>query len=119
MPLYREGSVSLTQGSRTVIGTNTEFGLNARPGDILALTDAFYQVLSVQSDTELTLDIPAVNNYSGTTYALLQSVNTDNNRYLMQKVEEFLKDRQRTISEFNEWVTGEEGGGEGGTVGTR
>lgn len=60
---FENGTVSVENGNATVTGTDTEFtkifGVNRR----IIINDTAFQVLSVQSDTELTL----ATTYSGTT----------------------------------------------------
>lgn len=116
MPLYRAGTVSLTLGSRAVVGVGTEFGSKASPGDILVLDGSAlgtycYEILSIESDTELTLDVDALETVSGAGYVIIRSVSTANNLYLMRKIDEFLKDRQRTLLEMVDWLSGTPGGG--------
>lgn len=113
MPLYYEGSVSLPAGSRVATGTGTTFGEHVRPGDVLVADARFYQVSSVESDTALTVHMPAAQAFSGAGYVILQSIHTDNNRYLLQKIEGFLQDRQRSLVEFVDWINGEVNGGPG------
>ena len=53
---YREGSVSATNGSSTITGTNTYWktaGLH--PGDILKLGGTDYEITGVTDDTHLTI----------------------------------------------------------------
>lgn len=82
MASYREGSIAVTNGSKTVTGTNTlwqNYGI--QQGDQLYLVDAnelqtgsMYEVASVTDNTHLTL----LQNYQGTTasgkaYAILNT----------------------------------------------
>ncbi len=117
MPLYRTGKVSLTMGARAVTGDNTEFGSETSPGDILVLPGALttcYEILSVESDTALTLDADALESVAASDYVIIRSVSTANNLYLMRKIEEFLKGRQANLVEFTEWMTGNSTGGPNG-----
>lgn len=53
------GTVSITAGSPTVTGTNTVFTSEFIVGDDIKIDNNFYKVLSITSDTVLTLDINA------------------------------------------------------------
>ena len=53
------GTVSISSGSATVIGTNTTFTTSFVVNDDIKIDGNFYKVLSIQSDTQLTLDINA------------------------------------------------------------
>lgn len=61
---YRDGTVTLTKGSSSVVGVNTYWltaGLN--PGDIFKVDGVDYEIVSITDDTHLTL----AGNYAGTT----------------------------------------------------
>ncbi len=66
MTWYKTGTTTFTNGSPTVVGAST-FWVDAgvlNPGDIVAAPDGkFYEILSIQSNTGLTL----ASNYLGTT----------------------------------------------------
>lgn len=64
------GTVSITSGSPTVTGTNTVFTSEFIVGDDIKIDGNFYKVLSITSDTVLTLDINAntANTQNGLTY---------------------------------------------------
>ena len=65
---YRKGSVSVTQGSSVVTGTLTYWKTAANKpmaGDIFTDNDKIYELVSIESDTSLTLDRP----YEGSTNA--------------------------------------------------
>lgn len=56
MPWLRSGTVSCTQNSTTVTGTNTGFAANARVGDAFLGPDGrWYEVANVASDTVLSI----------------------------------------------------------------
>ncbi|WP_263146036.1 hypothetical protein [Pseudomonas sp. RIT-PI-AD] len=103
MPLYREGSLALTKGQKKAIGNGTTWGLDTAPGDLLIVDGLYYEVASVESDTELTLDAPAETSYSGA-YLIVRSISTANNLYLMRKIEQFLQDRQATLGQLEALV---------------
>lgn len=64
------GTVSISAGSPTVTGTNTVFISEFIVGDDIKIDGKFYKVLSITSNTVLTLDINAttVNTQNGLTY---------------------------------------------------
>ena len=53
------GTVSISSGSATVTGTSTTFTTSFVVNDDIKIDGNFYKVLSIQSDTELTLDTNA------------------------------------------------------------
>lgn len=64
MAWYRAGTVSVTSGSPAVVGTTTAWLKNVQPGHAINLPDGkAYEVLSVDSDTAITLG----SNYGGST----------------------------------------------------
>ena len=64
------GTVSITSGSPTVTGTSTVFTSEFIVGDDIKIDGNFYKVLSITSDTVLTLDINAntASTQNGLTY---------------------------------------------------
>jgi hypothetical protein len=84
----KNGAVTLTNGSATVVGTNTTWLSEVESGDAFTVTGSgvFYDVASVQSDTDLTLSTP----YSGasvtdTTYTIARDFTPLNNIVEMRK----------------------------------
>ena len=65
MSQYKTGTVTVTNGSPTVTGTNTLWLANVTAGDsfTIASTGVMYDVASVDSDTQVTLSVA----YAGTT----------------------------------------------------
>ncbi|GAB0077024.1 tail fiber domain-containing protein [Pseudomonas syringae pv. tomato] len=64
MPWYKAGTVSVTQNSNAVIGTNTAFIANGRVGDGVRLPDGgWYEVTNIASDTAISISP----NYQGAT----------------------------------------------------
>ena len=71
---YREGTVSGTAGSNTVNGTGTYWktaGLNT--GDILKLGGNDYEILSVNSDTQLTISGTLGNAATNSSYSIIRN----------------------------------------------
>lgn len=60
---YRTGTVSVTNGSKTVSGVGTQWVENAVPGSILKTADGMFEVDQVASAVSITL----VENYTGAT----------------------------------------------------
>lgn len=70
MAWYRAGIITLTNGSKEVVGSGTTWSAGVNAGDSLSLADAngaaiapFYEIASVSDDTRLTL----VQSYGGAT----------------------------------------------------
>ncbi|GFZ63714.1 hypothetical protein PSE10B_02360 [Pseudomonas amygdali pv. eriobotryae] len=64
MPWYKSGTVSVTQNSNAVIGTNTAFIANSRVGDGFRGPDGgWYEVTNIASNTAMSI----APNYQGTT----------------------------------------------------
>lgn len=64
MPWYRSGTVAITAGQTSVVGTNTDFALNSRVGDAFQGPDGrWYEVANIASSTVLSI-LPA---YQGPT----------------------------------------------------
>lgn len=57
MSQYKEGNVSVTNGSQTITGTGTDWSSEISVGDIFSVigSNAWYSVGSVDSDTQLSL----------------------------------------------------------------
>lgn len=57
---YRTGSASVTNGSAVVTGSSTEWLANVQAGDLFKVKDinTIYEILSVDSDLQITLKIP-------------------------------------------------------------
>lgn len=115
MRWYTAGTVTLTNGLVTVTGTGTQFLDNVHAGDVLMVSHRLYEIISVQSDTQLTLG----DEYNLTTahnapYAVIRNFTNAANSDLMLAIDEFLTDRQRDLTEFVTWVNGTFNGGPDG-----
>lgn len=71
------GSISLTQGSSVVTGTDTQFTSELQVGDFLRIGSASVQVLAVTSDTELTVDFSASSDVSGLSAGVFRDPQND------------------------------------------
>lgn len=65
MGQYRQGTVSVTEGSQTVLGEGTSWLANVQPGNLFSISNdnVWYSIAAVVGDGELTLATP----YSGDT----------------------------------------------------
>ena len=61
------GTVSITAGSATVTGNSTSFSTSVSANDVIKIDSNYYHILSIQSDTSLTIDINAKTTGSGLT----------------------------------------------------
>ena len=61
---YRTGTVTVTNGSKNVVGVDTTFNTSIYPGDLFTVDEnVFYEVADVTSNLNFTLQ----RNYAGTT----------------------------------------------------
>ena len=103
MPLYREGTIQALEGSTTVTGVGTQWGIENLPGDLFIIGGEYFEVLEILSDTEVVVDHPVPTAYSGE-YLAIRSVGTANNLYLMMKIDKFLEDRAMTLGQLQEKI---------------
>lgn len=111
MPLYRDGTITMTQDSKVITGTDTAFEDAIRAGDLLVAAGEYYEVTEVYSDTELHIDTAAPQTLTNAEYVILQNISTAMHIYLVRKIEEFLEDRHTNLLEMVDWLTGEVDGG--------
>lgn len=81
LPWYRAGTVAVTNGSKTVSGTDTLWGGSViNPGDVLLGPDSkIYEVSSVSSNTSLTLSTPYLGaTASAQSYGIVRVIPTGN-----------------------------------------
>lgn len=110
--LYRAGTVSIAAGASTAIGAGTSWLSNAARGDVLVVPSGqCFELVTVETDSRLTLDAAPVAAINGAPYVLLRFATAQNVRDLLEKVEEFLKDRQVSLAEFADWASGTATGG--------
>lgn len=111
MRTYREGKLSLTSGSKNVVGVGTTFLANVSIGDIVACENGqSFEVVAVTTDTAMTVDVNAKTT-GQVDYAIMRFVTGVNFRDLSVKIEQFLADRQKNLNEFTDWQTGTATGG--------
>ena len=96
---YREGTVSATNNSSTIIGTNTYWltaGLHT--GDILKLGGSDYEILSVIDDTHLTIaSVFSGATGEGKSYAIVRNFTSTMQSEIAAKTSELLGDFVRYI----------------------
>lgn len=96
---YREGTVSGTAGSNTVNGTGTYWktaGLNT--GDILKLGGNDYEILSVKSDTQLTISGTLGNAATNFSYAIVRNFTATMSSKIASEVAGLLGDYARFLN---------------------
>ena len=110
--IYRAGTVSIAAGAVIATGAGTAWLSNAVRGDVLLIPSGqCFELVTVESDNRLTLDAGPAVAVNGAPYVLLRFATAQNVRDLLEKVEEFLKDRQVSLGEFADWATGSANGG--------
>lgn len=110
--IYRAGTVSIAAGAVIAIGAGTAWLSNAARGDVLLIPSGqCFELVTVESDNRLTLDAGPAVAVNGAPYVLLRFATAQNVRDLLEKVEEFLKDRQVSLAEFADWAAGSANGG--------
>lgn len=106
MGWYNEGTVKAVLGSAEVIGTSTSFTSQVSRNDILLLDWKLYEILSVDTDTKLTLKTASLVSGDTLSYSIIRNMTNASNADMMLKMEEFLTDRQTNLTEFTAWANG-------------
>ncbi|NWC01585.1 GDSL-type esterase/lipase family protein [Pseudomonas sp. G1002] len=110
--IYRAGTVSIAAGAVIATGAGTAWLSNAARGDVLLVPSGqCFELVTVETDSRLTLDAAPAAAINGAPYVLLRFATAQNVRDLLEKVEEFLKDRQVSLAEFADWASGSANGG--------
>lgn len=110
--IYRAGTVSIAAGELIATGTGTLWLSNAVRGDVLLVPSGqCFELVTVETDTQVTLDAAPAGAIANAPYVLLRFVTSQGIRDLLEKIEEFLKDRQVSLAEFADWTTGTATGG--------
>lgn len=110
--IYRAGTVSIAAGALVATGAGTTWLSNAARGDVLVIPSGqCFELVTVEADTRVTLDAAPAAAVNGAPYVLLRFATSQNVRDLLEKVEEFLKDRQVSLAEFADWASGDATGG--------
>ncbi len=110
--IYRTGTVSVAAGELIATGTGTSWLSNAVRGDVLLVPSGqCFELVTVETDTRVTLDAAPAGAIANAPYVLLRFVTSQGIRDLLEKIEEFLKDRQVSLAEFADWTTGTATGG--------
>ncbi|KAB5626300.1 hypothetical protein F7234_03965 [Pseudomonas putida] len=120
MPWYRQGTVAVTAGQVTVIGTGTSFSANVRVGDAFLGPDGtWYEVTNVASDSVLSI-LPAYRGTtaSGVTYSVtpVQGYQKDLSDRVRAIIEQWGDDLTNLGAVASEDVVPVEKGGTGGTT---
>ena len=107
MAWYKSGSVSVTNGSASVVGGDTLWATQAAAGDLFTLDGAkFYEVLSVTDNTHLTL----ASAYAGTTlsaqaYAIIRNFTSTTNAQLALNLADMINKWHLSLDELLTWLT--------------
>lgn len=110
--IYRAGTVSIAAGAVIATGAGTSWLSNAVRGDVLVVPSGqCFELVTVETDTRVTLDASPSAEITNVPYVLLRFVTNQGIRDLLEKIEEFLKDRQVNLAEFADWTTGTVAGG--------
>ena len=107
---YRAGKVSVTKGSKVVVGKSTSWksAVNKiQVGDIFtADSKTFYEIVGITDDSNLTLD----RNFEGSTssnhkYAIIRNTSATINSVLAGQVAKQLNQKQLFLDELTEWLS--------------
>ncbi|NVZ88168.1 MULTISPECIES: SGNH/GDSL hydrolase family protein [Pseudomonas] len=110
--IYRAGTVSIAAGAVIATGAGTSWLSNAVRGDVLVVPSGqCFELVTVETDTRVTLDASPNAEITNVPYVLLRFVTNQGIRDLLEKIEEFLKDRQVNLAEFADWTAGTAAGG--------
>lgn len=110
--IYRAGTVSIAASAVIATGAGTSWLSNAVRGDVLLVPSGqCFELVTVETDTRVTLDASPNAEITNVPYVLLRFVTNQGIRDLLEKIEEFLKDRQVNLAEFADWTTGTVAGG--------
>lgn len=112
---YREGTVTLTNGSKVVIGNAPAvFTDNVKAGNILVVAEALLEVSRRTGAAELELAVE----YSGVSgtypYVVINTIVGSSNAETAKKIGEFLTTNNSVLESFSNWINGEYNGGPGG-----
>lgn len=107
MAWYTAGTIALVNGSKKVVGTDTQFLSNVNRGGILMIGTELWIINDVKSDFELELkEVYTGASENGRTYEIIRNWQDPSPDVLARRIDDFLTDRQRTQDEFVRWVNG-------------
>lgn len=112
---YREGTVTLTNGSKVVTGNAPAvFTDNVKAGNILVVAEALLEVSRRTGVAELELAVE----YSGVSgtypYVVINTIVGATNVDTAMKISEFLNTNNAVLESFSNWINGAYNGGPGG-----
>jgi hypothetical protein len=113
---YRAGTVSITSGSKNVVGVDTYFVLNASIGDIFTIDgNRVYEIETVTDNTHLALKTAfGETTVSGANYGICRNFTGTTNATLAEKLTILLNSWQAREDEFANWLAGTANGGTNG-----
>jgi len=113
---YRAGSVSVTNGSVSVVGVDTLWASQAAVGDAFSIDgDKLYEIAAITDNTHLTLQSA----YTGTTagvvsYGIIRNFTGTTQAELAASLAELLNSWQTREDQYRNWQTGTATGGTAG-----
>lgn len=115
MAWFRAGTVTVTNGSKSVVGVGTTWASQIKDGDIFFVTtnkNDFYEVATVVDDTHLTLH-DAFNGVSasGAGYAVIQNFTNSPSADLASQMADLLSRQQAREAQMVAWLSGTADGG--------
>lgn len=96
------GTVSTTDGSAAVTGTNTAFDRNFIIGDVIYIDNVQRRIVKIDSATSMTVDIPYTTTVSGKDIVMLGVSDVWNDRFLKQYATAKIKEQWgNNLKKFN------------------
>ena len=104
---YKSGTVSVTNGSASVVGVDTLWATQAAAGDMFTLDGSiFYEVLSVTDNTHLALaSIYAGTTLSAQAYAIIRNFTSTTNAQLALNLADMINKWHLSLDELLTWLT--------------
>jgi len=115
---YRTGTVAVTNGNATIVGTGTLWTLNSNAGDIFIGPDlAQYEISAVTDDTHINVKtLAGVAGYAGSTlsnqnYAIIRNFTSTLSSQLAAQLTTLVDNWQTREDQFRAWQAGTANGG--------
>ena len=108
MSWYTDGTVTVTNGSKSVVGNGTLWASQASSGDLFSLdADKFCEIDAVVDDTHITLkNVYAGATAAGKTYAIIRNFTSTLPAQLASKLATLMADYHMTLDELVAWLAG-------------
>ena len=115
MSVYDQGTITVTNGSVTVVGVGTAFLSSVRRGAVLRTGVKLRVVADIIDDTHLNLELPYDDaTVAGMPYEIILNWADTSPTELARRIDQFLNDRDRSLAEFTDWTNGVYDGGPNG-----